>query len=75
MSNDAAVPIKSQLTDARAATDFVSGLLHGRSDADLAGSSLLPGWTRAHVIVHLAQNALAIDRLCVSIDRSRDADV
>ncbi|MCW2739390.1 maleylpyruvate isomerase family mycothiol-dependent enzyme [Nocardioides sp.] len=29
----------------------------GLADADHAGASLLPGWTRAHVIAHLALNA------------------
>ncbi|MGW0202053.1 maleylpyruvate isomerase N-terminal domain-containing protein, partial [Nonomuraea sp. NPDC003201] len=27
------------------------------SDADLAEPSLLPGWTRGHVLAHVAQNA------------------
>lgn len=27
------------------------------ADADLAGPSLLPGWTRSHVVAHLALNA------------------
>jgi len=29
----------------------------GLTDADHAGASLLPGWTRAHVVAHLALNA------------------
>jgi maleylpyruvate isomerase len=34
------------------------------TDADAAGPSLLPGWTRAHVLSHLARNAEAIVNLC-----------
>src|SRR5690349_6262463 len=33
----------------------------GLSDDDLAGPSLLPGWSRAHVVAHLALNAEALD--------------
>lgn len=78
MSTDATAPLDQQLVDqqlvdqqslerelndARAATAFVSGLLRGLSDTDLDGNSLLPGWTRRHVVAHLAQNALAVGRL------------
>lgn len=31
--------------------------LDGLSDAQVAGPSLLPGWTRGHVLTHLARNA------------------
>lgn len=63
MSNDATQPIDTQLADARAATAFVSGLLEGINDSDFDGDSLLPGWTRRHVVAHLAQNGLAVGRL------------
>ncbi len=33
------------------------------SDADLDGSAALPGWTRRHVVGHLARNAEALDHL------------
>jgi maleylpyruvate isomerase len=33
------------------------------ADGDLPGPSLLPGWTRAHVLGHLARNAEALTRL------------
>ena len=33
----------------------------GLSDEQLAAPSLLPGWTRAHVVAHLALNAEALD--------------
>lgn len=43
----------------RAATaDLVKGLLASQwSDADVAAESLLPGWTRGHVLTHVARNA------------------
>lgn len=37
--------------------------LDALSDADLAAPSLLPDWTRAHVVAHVARNADAIGRL------------
>jgi maleylpyruvate isomerase len=33
------------------------------TDRDLAGPSLLPGWTRGHVLTHLARNADALTNL------------
>jgi maleylpyruvate isomerase len=33
------------------------------TDSDLQGPSLLPGWSRAHVVGHLARNADALARL------------
>lgn len=41
-------------------TDAVARL----DDAAFAGDSLLPGWTRAHVIGHVARNAEGLTRLC-----------
>ncbi|WP_431038838.1 maleylpyruvate isomerase family mycothiol-dependent enzyme [Streptomyces sp. P6-2-1] len=35
----------------------------GPGDARLAGPSLLPGWTRAHVVAHVAANADALGNL------------
>ena len=68
MSNDA-VPvidpatIDTGLADARAGTAFVADLLDSLSAAQLDADSLLPGWTRRHVVAHLAQNAFAVGRL------------
>ncbi|SEN14013.1 maleylpyruvate isomerase [Cryobacterium luteum] len=68
MSNDAKAinntePANTELASARAATTFVADLLCSLSDAQLDADSLLPGWTRRHVVAHLAQNALAVGRL------------
>ena len=55
-------------------------------EADLRGPSLLPGWTRAHVLAHLARDADAIrnlligarsgqDRAAYASAHARDADI
>jgi maleylpyruvate isomerase len=51
------------LSDLRAATDQLSTALTGLSETDTRGASLLPGWTRGHVLAHLAQNAEGGTRL------------
>lgn len=42
---------------------LVDDLVAGSGDAALRAPSLLPGWTRAHVVGHLARNADAVGRL------------
>jgi maleylpyruvate isomerase len=42
----------------------VAGALEQLSDDDLREASALPGWTRAHVVAHLARNADALVNLC-----------
>ena len=39
------------------ATDSLIASIGGLTDADARGPSLLPGWTRGHVLTHLARNA------------------
>lgn len=51
------------LLDARRGTAFFARKLNELSDADLDGASLLPGWTRRHVVAHVGYNARAIARL------------
>lgn len=55
------------MTDALRWTDQGTALLHaavtGLGDAALAEPSLLPGWSRRHVLAHLAANADALRRL------------
>ena len=41
----------------------VSGLVDRLTDDDLAAPSALPGWSRAHVVAHLARNADALVNL------------
>jgi maleylpyruvate isomerase len=47
----------------RAGTEHVCALVAGLSDDALARPSALPGWSRAHVVAHLARNAEALIRL------------
>jgi maleylpyruvate isomerase len=42
---------------------IVAGLVEGLGHDDLAAPSVLPGWTRAHVVAHLARNADALGNL------------
>ncbi|MEU4755514.1 maleylpyruvate isomerase N-terminal domain-containing protein, partial [Micromonospora tulbaghiae] len=39
------------------ANDRLLRTVSGLTAADVAAPSLLPGWTRAHVLTHLARNA------------------
>lgn len=48
----------------RTGTDQVCRLAEDLPDDAFARPSALPGWTRAHVIGHLARNAEALGRLC-----------
>ena len=41
----------------------VAGSIDRLTDDDLAGDSNLPGWSRAHVVAHLARNADALNNL------------
>jgi maleylpyruvate isomerase len=51
------------LAEMRAATDRLLDTVSGMTDADMAAPSLLPGWTRGHVLTHLARNAEALINL------------
>lgn len=48
----------------RTGTEQLSVLVDDLDDAAFADASALPGWSRAHVIGHLARNAEALGRLC-----------
>ncbi|MDR6417550.1 maleylpyruvate isomerase family mycothiol-dependent enzyme [Pseudarthrobacter sulfonivorans] len=51
------------LLQARRGTAFFARKLNELTDADLDGASLLPGWTRRHIVAHVGYNARAIARL------------
>lgn len=51
------------LLQARRGTAFFARKLNELSDSELDGDSLLPGWSRRHVIAHVGYNARAIARL------------
>ncbi|RAX17742.1 maleylpyruvate isomerase family mycothiol-dependent enzyme [Pseudarthrobacter sp. AG30] len=51
------------LLQARRGTAFFARKLNELMDAELDADSLLPGWTRRHVVAHVGYNARAIARL------------
>ena len=55
--------LEAELTTVRGGTEFFGRKLDEVSDAELDGDSLLPEWTRRHVVAHIGYNARAIARL------------
>ncbi|MEU7133734.1 maleylpyruvate isomerase family mycothiol-dependent enzyme [Streptomyces sp. NPDC046261] len=68
------------LTAVREATDRLLGAVDKLDNAAVAGPSRLPGWTRGHLLAHLARNADALVNVLegrpmyVSAE-ARDADI
>ena len=58
-----AAGVLPHLEETAAATDRWLATLAASSDADLRAPSLLPGWTRGHVVAHLCRNADAVTNL------------
>jgi maleylpyruvate isomerase len=56
-------PVDELLTELDAATGALVDGIGGLTDGDARGPSLLPGWTRGHVLTHLARNAEGGTRL------------
>lgn len=52
-----------ELAWARLGTAYIARSLNELTDAQLGGPSLLPGWTRRHVVAHVGYNARALTRL------------
>ncbi|MEI5005805.1 maleylpyruvate isomerase family mycothiol-dependent enzyme [Micrococcus yunnanensis] len=55
--------LKAQLLIIRRGTAFWARKVNELTDDELDGPSLLPGWSRRHVIAHVGYNARAITRL------------
>jgi maleylpyruvate isomerase len=68
---DGADDLQRSLDEMAAATDRLLTSVDRLAEADLRGPSLLPGWTRAHVLTHLARNA---DGLAVLAHNARTGD-
>jgi maleylpyruvate isomerase len=69
-SVDAALrQLSDQLDDA---TQRVLGSARVIADSDLRAPSLLPGWSRAHVLGHLARNADALRNLLIGARGGQD---
>jgi maleylpyruvate isomerase len=60
---DAAARAADALRDLNAATGVLAAAIGGLTDAAVRAPSLLPGWTRGHVLTHLARNAEGSTRL------------
>lgn len=54
---------QEQLTELAAATDRLLDTARALTDTQKAAPSLLPGWTRGHVLTHVARNADAMRNL------------
>lgn len=52
-----------ELAWARLGTAYFARCLDGLTDAGLDSPSLLPGWTRRHLVAHVGYNARALSRL------------
>ena len=55
--------LQEELLQARRGTAFFARKLNELADAELDGGTLLPDWTRRHVVAHVGYNARAIARL------------
>ncbi|MFE0376905.1 maleylpyruvate isomerase family mycothiol-dependent enzyme [Streptomyces inhibens] len=56
-------PTPESFAEIDAAADRLLAGLAALDDHDIAAPSLLPGWTRGHVLCHLARQAPALERL------------
>lgn len=57
------LPLDEQLLIARRGTAYFAQRLADLTDTDLDGDTLLPGWTRRHLLAHVGYNAAALCRL------------
>ncbi|MDR6558659.1 maleylpyruvate isomerase [Arthrobacter pascens] len=55
--------LQDELLQARRGTAYFARKLNELSDAELDGGTLLPGWTRRHLVAHVGYNARAVARL------------
>lgn len=53
---------------------LVAGDVRGLTDADARSASLLPGWSRGHVLTHLARNADGQRRMVEGVLRNEVVD-
>ena len=60
---DPRTPVATAIADTVASTESVFADIDGLTDAEAREPSLLPGWSRGHVLTHLARNADAMVNL------------
>jgi maleylpyruvate isomerase len=63
---DSDAALSSALDEMAAVTDRLLESVDSMSPEAVAGPSLMPGWTRGHVLTHLARNADAITNLVLA---------
>lgn len=63
MSNLAVAEPRLALGWAKVGTDLFAAAVMGLLDAELDAPAALPGWTRGHLVAHVASNADALGRL------------
>jgi maleylpyruvate isomerase len=82
----AAAEARRRLADVRTVTEILDRVVGELSDARMHAPSRLPGWTKAHVITHLARNAdgfvnlltwarTGIEHAMYPSNADRDADI
>lgn len=71
---DLARQLNDHVEGCSAAHQRVLADVEGRDDAWVRADSLLPGWTRAHVLTHLARNAEGLARLLEHANSGEVAD-
>nr|WP_281257456.1 maleylpyruvate isomerase family mycothiol-dependent enzyme [Actinophytocola xinjiangensis] len=82
----AALQARRRLADVRAATEVLAGHVTSLDDRRMREPSLLPGWSRAHVVTHLARNAdglvnlltwarTGVEHPIYASDADREADI
>ena len=64
--------LDAALAELTAATGRLLGSAGKLTDSSLPGPSRLPGWTRGHVVTHLARNADAMTRLLVGLAEGQE---
>jgi len=69
---DLRASLDAALAELNAATGRLLASAGKLTDSALAAPSRLPGWTRGHVIAHLARNADAMTRLLVGLAEGED---
>lgn len=72
---DRAAQLAASLDELAATTDRLLETVDRLTDDDVRAPSGLPGWSRAHVLTHLARNADAIGNLAWSARTGEDRDM
>jgi maleylpyruvate isomerase len=63
LAHFADLDLSERLLIARRGTAYFAQLLAELSDNDFGGDTLLPGWSRSHLVAHVGYNAAALCRL------------